>query len=97
MTEESYPVKIIFFRIILSGSILLKEPMAATVAGVASSLIFRAIKGRGGNEIGAYTEATEKRPGWRNLSIFCLSALKLSEENMGLQSGGRGQKEANER
>jgi len=58
-----YPVRMIFFNIILSGSTLFKEPTAATIEGLASPTFFVAIKGRGGNEIGAYIEATENRPG----------------------------------
>lgn len=40
---------------------LFNEPIAAT-AGPEASPLFRTIKGRGGKEIGAYTEARENRP-----------------------------------
>ena len=76
----------IFFRVILSGSILLKEPTAATEGDAEATSLFKTIKGRGGKEIGAYIEAMENRPAWRNLSILCLSEFMLSEENIGLQS-----------
>lgn len=52
--NDPHPVKIIFFRIILSGSILLNEPTAAIAGEVASPCpLFTAIRGRGGKEIGA--------------------------------------------
>ena len=62
MKGVSYPVKMIFFRIILSGLILFNEPTAARTGGRESPLLLKAINGRGGNDIGAYTEAIEKRP-----------------------------------
>lgn len=75
----------IFFRIILSGSILRNDPTAATAGEAASPPALIAISGRGGKEIGAYIEAIENLPAWRNLSILFLSELILSEENIGLQ------------
>ncbi|KDP36816.1 hypothetical protein JCGZ_08107 [Jatropha curcas] len=51
--SATYPVNIIFFSIILSASMLLKEPTAATVGALPPSPRFKTIKGRGGNEIGA--------------------------------------------
>lgn len=58
LSGSSYPVNIIFFSIILSGSMLLKEPTAATVGAATVGAAtppkcFRAIKGRGGKQIGA--------------------------------------------
>jgi len=50
---NSYPVNTIFFRIILSGSMLLKEPTAAIAGAALPSALFKTINGRGGNEIGA--------------------------------------------
>lgn len=85
MRCASYPVKMIFFKIILSGSILFNEPTAASAGARESPLLFKTIKGRGGKEIGAYTEAIENRPACRNLSILCLSELKLSDAKVGLQ------------
>ena len=52
----------IFFRLILSGSILLNEPTAATEGDAESTSLFKTIRGRGGKEIGAYIEAMENRP-----------------------------------
>jgi len=49
------------------------------------SEIFRTTKGRGGKDMGPYIEANEKHPGCRNLSILCLSELKLSVANTGLE------------
>jgi hypothetical protein len=68
---------------IRSGSTLFRDPVAAT-AGGSPSLFFRTIRGRGGKHIGAYTVATENRPGCRNLSNLCLSEFMLSLENKGL-------------
>jgi hypothetical protein len=81
---KAYPVKTIFFRMIRSGSTLFSEPIAA-MAGCSPSLFFKTIRGSGGKEIGAYTEATENRPWCRNLSILCLLQLMLSDENNGLR------------
>lgn len=56
LTEEiidKYPVKMIFFRTILSGSTLLKEPTAATDGGEPPFPSFRTIRGSGGKDIGA--------------------------------------------
>jgi len=80
-----YPVKITRLRIILSGSTVFSEPTAATTGAAFSPDIFRIIEGRGGKEIGAYIEATEKRPAWRNLSILFLSVFMNSLEKTGLQ------------
>lgn len=74
----------IFFRIILSGSILFNEPTAARTGVEKSPLLFITINGRGGKVIGAYTEAIEKRHARRNLSILCFSELKLSFAKVGL-------------
>lgn len=74
----------ILFKIILSGSILLNEPTAATEGDAEVGSLFSTTKGRGGKEIGAYIEATENCPAWRNLSILCLSEFVLSVENIGL-------------
>lgn len=52
----------IFLRIILSGLILFNEPTAASTGARESPLLFKAINGEGGKEIGAYIEAMEKRP-----------------------------------
>lgn len=65
---------------------LFKEPRAATAGASDTSEIFRTTKGSDGKDIGPYTEANEKRPGCRNRSILCLSELKLSVENTGLES-----------
>lgn len=80
----TYPVKIIFLSVIRSGSTLLNEPTAATTGQVSSSWLFKATRGSEGKQIGAYIEATENLPAWRNLSILCLLALILSEEKIGL-------------
>jgi len=80
-----YPVKITRLRIILSVSTVFSEPTAATTGAAFSPDIFRIIEGRGVKEIGAYIEATEKRPAWRNLSILFLSVLMNSLEKTGLQ------------
>jgi len=80
-----YPVKITRLRIILSGSTVFSEPTAATSGAAFSPDNFRIIEGRGGKEIGAYIEATVKRPAWRNLSILFLSVLMNSLEKTGLQ------------
>jgi hypothetical protein len=69
---------------IRSGSTLFSEPTAA-MAGCSPSLFFKTIRGSGGKEIGAYTDATENRPWCRNLSILCLLQLMLSDENSGLK------------
>lgn len=74
----------IFLRTILSGSTLLREPTAAT-RGVSPCPLFKTTTGKGGKQIGAYTEAIEKRPGCKNLSILCLVEFISSEENTGLQ------------
>lgn len=65
---------------------LFKEPRAATAGASDPSKVFRTTKGRDGKDIGPYIEANEKRPGCRNLSILCLSELKLSVENTGLEN-----------
>lgn len=74
------------FKIILSGSILHNDPTTTILGCVMFPWgLFRTIKGRGGKEMGANTEATENRPACKNLSILCLPELMLSEENIGLQ------------
>jgi hypothetical protein len=84
--QQTHPVKITRLRIILSQSTVFSEPKAAT-AGVASTpALLRIIVGRGGNEVFAQTEATEKRPAWRNLSILLLSVFMDSLEKIGLQN-----------
>lgn len=80
---QQYPVRIIFLRIIRSGSTLFRDPVAA-ITGSSPSLFFKTIRGRGGKHIGAYTDATENRPGCKNLSNLCLSEFMLSPENNGL-------------
>lgn len=60
-SHQAYPVKTIFFSMIRSGSTLFSEPTAA-MAGCSPSLLFKTIRGSGGKQIGAYTEATENRP-----------------------------------
>ena len=51
--QQTYPVKITRLRIILSGSMDLSAPTAATAGAASSPVLFRIIEGRGGNEIGA--------------------------------------------
>jgi len=51
--QQTYPVKITHFRIILSRSTVFSEPKAATVGAASSPALLRIIVGKGENEIGA--------------------------------------------
>ena len=82
----TYPDNVIFFKIILSGSTLRREPEATMLVSSGWFASLKTISGRGGKQIGANIEATAKRPGWRNRSNLCLSMLRSSVEKIGLQA-----------